>query len=236
MTRMKKILIAEDDPDIGSNVADYIAFSDTALHAEVVAEGFDAFSRAATDPAVSLLVLDIGLPGLDGIQVCRRLRNIGWTKPVIMLTARDTIEDRVRGLECGADDYLIKPFSLAELLARIRAQLRRQEQNPGTGQILQVSDLVANLHTWEFSRAGQALKLNPTLAKILIMLMKASPGVVTRQTLADALWQSPPSDETLRTHIYRLRQTIDKPFGSALLHTVAGVGWALREPGRSRNE
>lgn len=126
---MQKILIVEDDADIAANIADYLQGVDPTLTIVVKHEGFDGFSAAATDETVALAVLDIGLPGLDGLNLTRRLREIGWKKPIIMLTARDTVPDRIRGLESGADDYLIKPFSLAELHARIRAQLRRSESD-----------------------------------------------------------------------------------------------------------
>ncbi len=225
---MRKILIVEDDVHISQNIAEFLNFSDPGLTAEICHDGFSAFAKAAADDSISLIVLDIGLPGLDGINLCQRLRNIGWTKPVIMLTARDTVEDKVRGLESGADDYLIKPFSLTELLARIRVQLRHLDQKT-VQQVLQVGDLSANLHTWEFSRAGNPLKLNATLAKILVILMKKSPGVVTRQELIEAVWTTPPTNETLRSHLYLLRNAIDKPFDHPLLHTISGIGWTLRE-------
>lgn len=225
---MRKILIVEDDVHISRNIAEFLHFSDPGLVAEICHDGFSVFAKAANDETIALIVLDIGLPGLDGINLCQRLRNIGWMKPIIMLTARDTVEDKVRGLESGADDYLIKPFSLTELLARIRVQLRHLDQKVAPER-LQVADLSANLHTWEFSRAGHALKLNATLAKILILLMKKSPGVVTRQELIDAVWTTPPTNETLRSHLYLLRNAIDKPFDRPLLHTISGIGWTLRE-------
>lgn len=225
---MRKILIVEDDVSISENIAEYLAHTEPTLTTEICHDAFTAFARAASDSEIVLIVLDIGLPGLDGINLCQRLRNIGWTNPVIMLTARDTIEDKVRGLESGADDYLIKPFSLAELLARIRVQLRHLDEHPSQ-QVLKVADLTANLHTWEFFRAGQPLKLNATTAKILICLMKKSPGIVTKQELIEEVWSTPPSPETLRSYLYLLRNAVDKPFEKNLLHTIAGVGWTLRE-------
>ena len=225
---MRKILIVEDDVHISQNIAEFLNFSEPGLIAEICHDGFSAFAKAAGDESIALIVLDIGLPGIDGINLCQRLRNIGWIKPVIMLTARDTVEDKVRGLESGADDYLIKPFSLTELLARIRVQLRHLDQK-NAQELLQVANLSANLHTWEFSRGGTRLKLNATLAKILVILMKKSPGVVTRQELVERVWTTPPTNETLRSHLYLLRNVIDKPFDRPLLHTIAGIGWTLRE-------
>lgn len=168
---MQKILIVEDDRDIAANIADYLQEVDPTLSVVVKYEGFDGFSAAATDESVALAVLDIGLPGLDGLSLTRRLREIGWKKPIIMLTARDTVPDRVRGLESGADDYLVKPFALAEFHARIRAQLRRSEVDAAPS-VLTVGDLTLNLRMWTVERAGQSVKLNATAMKILALLMK----------------------------------------------------------------
>ena len=180
-----------------------------------------------TTEAVVLAVLDIGLPGLDGLNLTRRLREIGWKKPIIMLTARDTVPDRVRGLESGADDYLVKPFALAELHARIRAQLRRSEVDAAPS-VLTVGDLTLNLRMWTVERAGQSVKLNATAMKILALLMKKSPTVVTKEELAREVWGTPPSAETIRSHLYMLRNAVDKPFEKPLIKTITGVGWTLR--------
>ena len=176
---------------------------------------------------MALAVLDIGLPGLDGLSLTRRLREIGWKKPIIMLTARDTVPDRVRGLESGADDYLVKPFALAELHARIRAQLRRSEVEAAPS-VLTVGDITLNLRMWTVERAGQSVKLNVTAMKILALLMKKSPTVVTKEELAREVWGTPPSAETIRSHLYMLRNAVDKPFEKPLIKTIAGVGWTLR--------
>ncbi len=224
---MQKILIVEDDADIAANIADYLQGVDPTLTTVVKHEGFDGFSAAATDETVALAVLDIGLPGLDGLNLTRRLREIGWKKPIIMLTARDTVPDRIRGLESGADDYLIKPFSLAELHARIRAQLRRSEADAAPA-VLVVGDLTLNLRMWSVERAGRPVKLNATAMKILALLMKKSPAVVTKEELAREVWGAPPSAETIRSHLYMLRNAVDKPFATALVKTVPGVGWTLR--------
>ena len=198
---MQKILIVEDDRDIAANIADYLQEVDPTLSVVVKYEGFDGFSAAATDESVALAVLDIGLPGLDGLSLTRRLREIGWKKPIIMLTARDTVPDRVRGLESGADDYLVKPFALAEFHARIRAQLRRSEVDAAPS-VLTVGDLTLNLRMWTVERAGQSVKLNATAMKILALLMKKSPTVVTKEELAREVWGTPPSAETIRSHLY----------------------------------
>ena len=224
---MQKILIVEDDRDIAANIADYLQEVDPTLSVVVKYEGFDGFSAAATDESVALAVLDIGLPGLDGLSLTRRLREIGWKKPIIMLTARDTVPDRVRGLESGADDYLVKPFALAEFHARIRAQLRRSEVDAAPS-VLTVGDLTLNLRMWTVERAGQSVKLNATAMKILALLMKKSPTVVTKEELAREVWGTPPSAETIGSHLYMLRNAVDKPFENPLIKTIAGVGWTLR--------
>ena len=144
-----------------------------------------------------------------------------------MLTARDTVPDRVRGLESGADDYLVKPFALAELHARIRAQLRRSEAEAAPS-VLTVGDLTLNLRMWTVERAGQSVKLNATAMKILALLMKKSPTVVTKEELAREVWGTPPSAETIRSHLYMLRNAVDKPFEKPLIKTITGVGWTLR--------
>ena len=223
---MQKILIVEDDRDIAGNVADYLKAADASLDCAVAYDGITGFGMAASDDSVDLVILDIGLPDLDGISLCRRLRGIGGTRPIIMLTARDTVEDKVKGLENGADDYLVKPFSLAELLARVHALLRRTER-PSSKDTLRVGDLELCRSTRDVRRAGRLLRLGPTEFRILEFLMERSPGVVLRAEMED-LWETPPSAETIRSHIYLLRSVMDKPFASQMLHTVPNVGWTLR--------
>ncbi len=225
---MQKILIVEDDFDIADNISRYLTSRDAGLTVVVEHDGFSAFSRAATDDTVAMCVLDIGLPGMDGISLCRRLRTVGWTNPVIMLTALDTVEDKVRGLEAGADDYLVKLFSLEELYARIRAQLRRNEIIAPKG-VLRVGDLVVNPQTFTAERAGVPLKLGNITLQILILLMKKSPAVVTRDELISEVWHGPVSNETVRSHMYLLRNVVDKPFHSAMITTLPKIGWALAE-------
>lgn len=225
---MQKILIVEDEEAIADNIAEYLRGVDASLSTVVCRDGFAGFSAAANDDTIALAVLDIGLPGLDGINLCRRLREIGWKRPIILLTALDTVPDKVRGFESGADDYLVKPFSLAELYARIKAQLRRSEQSVPQA-VLRVADLMVNVQLWTVERAGQPIKLNATAMRILMLLMKKSPAVVTREDLAREVWAGSPSAETVRSHMYMLRNAIDKPFDKPLLITLPGVGWALRE-------
>ncbi len=224
---MLKLLIVEDEPDIARNLAEYINAVEPTFRPVLCEDGFKAFSIAATDPDVGLALIDIGLPVMDGISLCRRLRTIGWTRPIILVSARDTEADKIQGLEAGADDYVVKPFSLAEVMARVRAQLRRADiSSPQT--VLRAGPITLNLQTREASRSGVALKLNATTFGILALLVKNSPGVVTQQELIDALWpEQTPSAETLRSHIYMLRCVVDKPFDSPLIKTLPGIGWKI---------
>ncbi len=226
---MHTILIIEDDADIARNIAEYLKGIDPTLTTLISRDGFDGFSQAAGDDRIDLAVLDVGLPGMDGIEVCKRLRAVGWEKPIIILTALDTVPDRVRGLESGADDYLVKPFSLAELHARIRAQLRRHDERlPQT--LLRVADLKLDLSRWEATRAGNPVKLSANAMKVLACLMKKSPAVVTREELAHEVWNDRlPSAETIRSHVYMVRNAVDAGYETPLIHTVQGVGWTVRE-------
>jgi len=176
------------------------------------------------------VVLDVMLPRLDGLAVCRALRQEGMGElPILMLTARDSVADRVAGLDAGADDYLVKPFALAELEARIRALLRRVQPAPTTPrEVLQVADLRFDPATLVAERAGQVLRLNPSTRRILQILLQNTHRVVTRQELEVALWgDAPPAGDVLRAHMYALRAAVDKPFDRKLLHTVHGEGYRI---------
>lgn len=219
------LLLIEDNNDLAIELADFLESHGHTIDA--AADGVTGLHLAVSND-YDAIVLDLMLPGLDGLEVCRRLRSDAgrWT-PIIMLTARDTLEDRLTGFEQGADDYLVKPFSLRELLARLTALERRGSQNlPGS--TLQVDDLELNTNTLEVQRTGQPIALSPTGLKILEVLMQAAPGVVRRERLERVLWgDEPPDGEALRVHIHNLRSSIDKPFNAALLHTVRGVGYRL---------
>ncbi len=226
---MRKILVIEDEKAIAQNIADYLKGVDPTLTVLLTHDGIDGFSLAAQDDAIELLVLDIGLPGLDGIEVCKRLRDIGWNKPIIMLTALDTVPDRVKGLDSGADDYLVKPFSLAELHARIRARLRRIE-NTEASSVLRVADLTLDTRLWKVTRAGRPIHLSANAMKVLAYLMKKSPAVVTREELMHEVWNNRfATPETIRSHVYMVRTAVDAEGEKALIHTIKPVGWAIRE-------
>ncbi|MEE4464088.1 response regulator transcription factor [Azotobacter chroococcum] len=221
-----RILVIEDNRDILANVLDYLELKGYTV--DCAQDGLSGLHLAASGQ-YDLIVLDIMLPGIDGYQVCERLRRgAGSETPIIMLTARDSLDDRLQGLNSGADDYLLKPFALSELVARIEAVLRRTQGS--RKRQLQVGDQVYDLDTLGVSRAGKPLRLNPIGYKLLAILMQKSPAVVRREFLENALWGDDlPESDSLRSHIHQLRQALDKPFDKPLLHTIHGVGYRLTE-------
>lgn len=219
-----RILVIEDNRDILANILDYLQLKGYSV--DCAQNGLNGLHLAATTH-YDLIVLDIMLPGIDGYQVCKRLREDAQNEvPILMLTARDALEDRLTGLRAGADDYLVKPFALSELVARIQAILRRTPG--GRKRKLQIADLIYDLDTLEITRAGQTLKLTSLAMKLLAILMQKSPAVVRREVLEEALWGDDcPDSDSLRSHIHQLRQIIDKPFKTALLHTQHGIGYRM---------
>ncbi|MET1080041.1 MAG: response regulator transcription factor [Pseudomonas sp.] len=221
-----RILLVEDNRDILANLADYLSIKGYSV--DCAQDGLSGLHLASNEH-YDLIVLDIMLPGLDGYTLCKRLREEARRDtPVIMLTARDQLDDRLQGFRAGADDYLLKPFALSELAARIEAVLRRS--SGGGRRSLQVGDLSYDLDTLEVKRQERPLKLNPVGLKLLAVLMQKSPHVVRREVLEEALWGDDcPDSDSLRSHVHQLRQVIDKPFSSPLLHTLHGVGYRLAE-------
>lgn len=222
-----RILVIEDNEDLAANIIEFLSARGhvmdsatdgvTGLHLAVVNE-FDA------------IVLDLMLPGIEGPALCERLREESDTQtPILMLTARDTIDDKLAGFASGADDYLIKPFSLLELEARLDA-LGSRGPRRSTHQ-LAAGDLVLDLGTWQVERAGTNITLTPTALRLLEVLLRASPKLVRRAELESAIWgDHPPDSEALRTHIHALRAAIDKPFASTMLQTVPTMGYRLIAP------
>ena len=220
-----RILVIEDQPEILQNIADYLELQGYLV--DCAYDGLGGLHLAITQP-FDLIILDLMLPGMDGITLCQKLRQDARVNiPVIMLTARDSVDDKLTGFRAGADDYLVKPFSLPELHARVEAVLRRGQA--GMQNMLNVGDLSYDMDSLEVSRQGIPLKLSPIGLKLLEQLMKASPHVVKREALEELLWgEHLPGSDSLRSHIHTLRQTIDKPFDSPLLHTVHGIGYCLK--------
>ncbi len=229
------LLLVEDNEDILANL--YAFLEPLGYELDCARNGRTGLAMAI-DQHFDCIVLDIMLPGIDGISLCRELRDKHHKlTPIIMLTARDTVADRVQGLEAGADDYLVKPFALKELEARIRALLRRGRMSSGNsadgGAVWTYADLTFNSGEHWAERQGRRLRLSPTGFRILDELMRVAPGLVRREDLEHALWgDDPPEGSALRTHIHELRRELDKPFAESLLHTVPHVGYRLStDPG-----
>ncbi len=224
-----RILVIEDDNDILANVLYYL--ESRGFTVDCAQDGLSGLHLAVTNH-YDLIVLDIMLPGMDGYQLCKRLREDAHSDiPILMLTARDALDDRLLGLQVGADDYLVKPFALSELVARIEAILRRTQGD--RKRQLKVADLLYDLDTLYVSRGGQPLKLHPSGLKLLKILMQKSPAVVRREVLEEALWgEDFPDSDSLRGHIHQLRLIIDKPFPKPLLHTYPRIGYSLSEDGK----
>ena len=220
-----RVLIIEDNPDIAENLAGYLEPRGYSL--DFAANGYAGLALAAQND-YDVLILDVGLPGLDGLTLCQKIRTeLKKTTPVLMLTARDTIEDKVAGFESGADDYLIKPFSVIELEARIKS-LARRAKGAAPGQMLQVGNLSFNVETYEAAHAGEALTLTKTGYRILACLMREAPKVVTREALEAEIWgDNRPDSDALRTHIHALRQALDRGHAGSMVKTVQGIGYRL---------
>lgn len=224
-----RILIVEDEKKLAHALKESLEYErfevDVAHSGE---EGFFLINERHFD----LVLLDIMLPGRDGIDVLSTLRKRNMTTPVIILTARDTIEDRVLGLDRGADDYLVKPFAVPELLARIRALLRRGHNENST--LLKAAGLEMNLITRDVLRDGQAIELTAKEFELLEYFLRRHGTVVTREMLARDVWnvsvRAVPLDNVIDVHMTRLRKKIDQGFAYPVIQTIRGVGFILREP------
>ncbi len=194
---------------------------------DYAADGVTGLHLAVTN-SYDVIILDLMLPGLDGLEVCQKLRiEAKRDTPIIMLTARDTLGDKITGLETGADDYLIKPFAIKELEARVRSLIRRHKGEVAR-EVLSIGDLVVDTATLKVQRGGKKLSITPIGMKILTVLMRASPAVVSRRDMERKVWGDiMPDSDTLRSHLYNLRKVIDKPFDKQLVHTIQGSGYRI---------
>ena len=223
-----RLLVVEDNQSLVANLFDYFEARGHLLDA--APDGPTGYHLASTH-AYDAVVLDWMLPRLDGREVLRRLREAGHDVPVLMLTARDELPDKIAGFRAGADDYLTKPFQLPELEVRLEALLARA-QGRQRGRMLEVADLRYDLTTLDVTRAGRTLHLYPACRKLLEVLMRASPAAVTRDRLEQALWgDEPPDGDMLRSHVYELRRSVDGPFEVKLIQTLPRVGYRLAVPG-----
>lgn len=221
------ILLVEDNQDIAEMVFAY--FENRGYTVDYAADGVAGLHLAVTQD-FDAIILDLMLPGLDGLELCNKLRQESRrATPLLMLTARDTLEDKVAGLEVGADDYLIKPFEMRELEARVKALIRRRRGNVSP-ESLKVGDLELDTGTLQVTRAGKDIQLSPIGMKILTILMRASPRVVSRREVEREVWGDIlPDSDTLRSHLYNLRKQVDKPFDKPLIHTVQGAGFRIAD-------
>ncbi len=221
-----KVLIVEDDLKIQALIAE--GLTQERFTIDTCNDGEAAFSKAK-DRKYDVIVLDIMLPKKSGFEVISGLRAIGIKTPILAISARTTVEDRVLGLDLGADDYLVKNFSLAELVARVKSLMRRKGSEASN--LLKCNDLIVNLSSMKVARGGTNIELTKKELGILIELMQKKNSVVDRQTLVEAVWGDRDADvmsNTIDVHIRMLRAKIDKPFGSDLIKTVRGYGYIIR--------
>ncbi len=219
-----RVLVVEDNPDIAANIGDFL--EDRGHTVDFARDGAAGLHLAVTRE-FDVIVLDLMLPVIDGLEVCRKLRTEARKPtPILMLTARDSLQQKLAGFANGTDDYMVKPFALQELEARLAVLVRRSK--PPAARILTVGEVSFNLDTLVVSRNEQNIQLNPIALKLLQCLMESSPSVVTRQELEMRVWgEELPDSDSLRVHIHSLRAAIDKPFNSTYLQTRHGIGYRL---------
>lgn len=218
-----RILIVEDNADLGASIIDYLEMKG---HSCDLANHGKAGLQATLSSNYDMYIFDIAMPQMDGLELCQviRTKHSDFT-PVLFLTARDTLDDKQAGFSVGADDYLVKPFDLSELLMRVEAIYKRYV---GVSTTLTLDDLVVDLKTEQVTRANRHISLSPNTYKLLTILMQRSPELVLRQELEHFVWGDDlPDSDSLRSHIYQLRNKIDKPFDSSLIKTVKGRGFSI---------
>ena len=226
-----RILVVEDEHKVAKALKE--GLEGESYEVSVAHTGEEGFYLVTLE-TFDLIVLDLLLPGRNGLEILQQLRKRGLDTPVLILTAKDAVEDRVTGLDTGADDYLVKPFAFPELLARVRALLRRGRVEQKLK--LRTGDLEMDLVGRQASRAGQMLDLTGREFELLEYLMRHQGGVVSREMLARDVWKEParhtPLDNVIDVHIARLRRKVDDPFETKLVQTIRGVGFTLREDGQ----
>ena len=226
---MQRVLVVDDDPAVRASLERALKLE--GYEVLTAANGGEALREVAVSPP-DALVLDVLMPEVDGLEVCRRLRGAGDRTPVLMLTARDAVSDRVDGLDAGADDYLVKPFALEELLARLRALLRRSEPAPNGNGGLRFEDLTLDPATREVYRGERGIELTKTEFSLLELFMRHPRQVLTRSQIFEAVWDYDfgPSSNALEVYVGYLRRKTEADGEPRLIQTVRGVGYALREP------
>jgi two-component system, OmpR family, response regulator MprA len=225
----QRVLVVDDDPRILSMLRRGLSLAGYSV--DLAADGDEALSTARESPP-DIVILDVMLPEIDGLEVCRRLRASDRNLPILMLTARGRVPDRVAGLDAGADDYLVKPFAFDELLARIRALLRRRHDDQVTpADVIEFGELRLNPSTREVSRAGVTIDLTVREFDLLEFLMRNARQVFSRDAIFERVWASDFAGESnvIDVHVMRLRDKLEARGRPRLIHTVRGVGYVLRE-------
>ncbi|QLE99336.1 response regulator transcription factor [Neptunomonas phycophila] len=217
------VLVVDDDIDILTTIADQLALY--GIDTDCARNGQQALTLTQRH-TYDVIVLDIMMPGLDGLSTCQTLRREGCTTPIVFLTARDTLDDKITGFSTGADDYLVKPFAMKELLYRVKALSQRVSRHQV--RTLHWGEITLDVEQASAQRSGQTLRLNALQFKLLKLLVSHAPSIVSREQMEHALWHDePPDSDALRSHLYQLRQILDKPFSFPMLETVRGVGYRL---------
>lgn len=221
------VLLVEDHRPLAQTTTSFLEAE--GFDVDYAADGLTALNIASSN-VYDAIILDLMLPKLDGYTICHELRNTSHIDtPILMLTARDTLEDKLLGFKYGADDYLVKPFEQRELLARLNALIKRNRGEVSSKR-LQIADLILDTGTMQAWRGGKELTLSPTGYRILRILMRESPKVVSRNELEHELWgDAVPDSDVLRSHLYNLRKSVDMPYEKPLIHTIKGVGFKLVE-------
>jgi DNA-binding response OmpR family regulator len=227
-TQHTTVLLIEDHRNLAEAVGNYL--ESCGINVDFAYDGLSGMHLATTN-LYDAIILDIALPGIDGFKICAKLRQDAHiSTPVLMLTARDQLDDKLRGFSTGADDYLVKPFEMPELEARVLALIRRERGDLDSA-IYNIHDLEFNTRSMQVTRAGKSIQLSPTCLRILRILMRESPKLVTREQMEHELWGDfVPDSDTLRSHVYKLRKAIDRPFDVPLLETRQGIGYRMAEP------
>ncbi len=222
------ILLVEDHHELAVTTGEYL--EECGFIVDYAMDGITGLHLAVTNQ-YDALILDVMLPGIDGFSICQKVRlEAQLDIPILMLTARDQLADKLEGFDSGADDYLIKPFDFEELDARIKAIIRRYKGELDAKPLV-ICDLKLDPKTLQVERQGKRLKLSPTGLHILKLLMRKSPEVVTREELERELWGDLlPNSDVLRSHLYNLRKAVDKPFKEKLLQTIPGLGIKISPP------
>ncbi|ENU5812659.1 response regulator transcription factor [Vibrio fluvialis] len=220
---MLKALLVEDDIDLATALIDYMSLEE--IECDFAADGQVGYNLIMAN-RYDVIVLDLNLPKIEGLVVCERIRERGIETPVLMLTARDTLDDKLQGFSHGADDYLVKPFAMEELMVRIQVLAKRR-----SGQVskLRVADLELDMAQRKVTRAGQEIKLSPIAIKILELLMREYPSGVSREKIVLNVWgDEQPDSNSLKVHMFNLRKQIDKEGLEPLIHTLPGYGFAIQ--------